>query len=105
MPVPAGTTLPSNEKPRTIFVSPEDTSNPASPAAPPDAPSTSTPETANWNPPISDELEYNTSKLESVAAPNEIMLSKQLVSLPPHTPHSSTKASPKQSPEQSTSSI
>ena len=50
---------------------------------------------------MSDELEYNTSKLESVAAPNEMILSKQLVLSPLHTPQSSTTASPKQSPLQS----
>ena len=65
-----------------------DTVKPASAAAPPDAPDISTPDTANWKPPISDELEYNTSSEDSVAAPNEILLA-QLLPSPLHTPHSS----------------
>ena len=55
-PEPAGTTLPSNENPKSNS-EPTDTSNPASPAAPPEAPSTSTPEIANWKPAISSEEE------------------------------------------------
>ena len=72
-----------------IASEPADTVNPASSAAPPKAPDTFTPLTENWKPPISDELEYITSKVESVAEPSEMILSKQLVLSPLHTPQSS----------------
>ena len=54
-PEPAGIKLPSNENPK-IASEPADTVNPASSAAPPKAPDTFTPLTANWKPPISYEL-------------------------------------------------
>ena len=65
------------------------TEKPASAAAPPDADVALAPSKVNWKPPIGDELEYHTSIESVVAAPKEIMLSKQLVPSPSHTPHAS----------------
>ena len=59
-PLPAGTTDPEKEKPKTTDAE-VDTVNPASAAAPPDAPVTVAPETLNWNPAISSSLSYRIS--------------------------------------------
>ena len=99
-PVPAGITLFSNEKPRTID-SPTVIVNPASPAAPPEPPSNSTPVTLNWNPAIDSELEYKISKVDAVTFPISIVSGRQVVPSPLHWPQSSTIASPLHSPVQS----
>ena len=72
-PVPAGITSPLKLKPNTV-VADVLTVNPASSAAPPEAPVTSTPSTLNWKPPISSGLEKNTG------TPHSSGLSE----LPPH---------------------
>ena len=48
-PAPTPITPPVNEKPRTVEPL-DDTSKPASPAAPPDPPLTEAPLTSNWKP-------------------------------------------------------
>jgi hypothetical protein len=72
-----------------------DTVNPASAAAPPDAPVTLAPETLNWKPAISVSLSYKIST----------DVSAQLEPSPPHTAHSSSSAEPPHSPAQSTSAV
>ena len=62
-PLPAGITDPEKEKPKTT-VADVDTVNPASAAAPPDAPVTLAPETLNWKPAISVSLSYKISTLD-----------------------------------------
>ncbi len=99
-PSPAGIELPVNDTPK-IAAEPTVTSKPASPAAPPDAPVAVAPSKPNWKPPISVELEYNTSTVLSVAEPKEIKLGKQLIPSPPHSPQSSTTVSPLHKPVQS----
>ena len=48
-PLPAGITLPVNEKPSAVLP-PLDTSKPAAAASPPDPPAKETPLISNWNP-------------------------------------------------------
>ena len=70
-PLPAGTVPPVNETPRTV-VDPTLTVNPASPAAPPDAPSIAKPLTSNWKPATSLPKSYKISKLpEASNAPSD----------------------------------
>ena len=57
----------------------------------------------NWKPPISDELEYITSKVDSVAEPSEMMFGKQLVLSPLHTPQSSYSPTQSSIPSQTES--
>ena len=87
-PEPAGIELFSKEKPKTIDP-PIVILNPASSAAPPEPLSKLTPETSNWKPPIGSEVEYRTSKVDSVTVPNSIVSGRQLVPSPKHTPQSS----------------
>ena len=99
-PLPGGIELLSNEKPNTTEP-PTVIVNPASSAAPPEPPYNSTPVTSNWNPAIGSELEYKTSKVDTVTEPNSIVSGRQVVPSPLHSPQLSTTASPLQSPAQS----
>ena len=77
-PLPAGITEPENENPSTV-VALVDTVKPLASASPPDAPTTVTPSTLNWNPAISASLLYKIS----------IKCVSQLVPSPLHSPQSS----------------
>ena len=62
VPLPAGISELSNEKPSTV-APPTDTVKPASPAAPPEAPVNTKPVTSNWKPATGPPKSYVTSKL------------------------------------------
>ena len=91
-PDPAGIDEPVNEKPKTVEP-PEETVNPASPAAPPLALISSAPSTLNWKPAISASLSYKTSNVNSVHVDPS----------PPQISHSSKTAEPPHSLLQSIS--
>ena len=99
-PLPAGISELVNEKPTTV-VPPVDTVNPASPAAPPEAPDNDKPVTSNWKPATGPPKSYVTSKLPEASNAPKPKLASWHASSPLHTPHSSSTAEPPQSPAQS----